>query len=133
MNGLGLDKVLKRMKSARVPTLKDALDLPSVKDEGTWDRWARENKQMGPDYDYSKIGELDARGHGTDKGKLPNHPTFSTESDYSSTGNPGKWSKKKDGTLYFEPSKKQVEKFGRDYYKNYAKDTGDDIFIPRKY
>jgi len=64
-----------------------------------WDAEARRTGTIGPDYDYSKISKLDSRGHGTDLGKLPNHPTFSVESAYSgkiidSTGQPiigGTW------------------------------------------
>jgi len=39
---------------------------------------------IGPDYDYSQIGKLDSRGHGSDIGKLPWHPTFSNQSNYAS-------------------------------------------------
>ena len=116
MNGLGLD------------TLKDYLNLPA--NDAEWDKWARENGSLGPDYDYSKIGKVDNRGHGSDKGKLPNHPTFSTGSEYSEKGSPGKWLKTRDGRDYFEPSKEQVAYFGREYYNRYSQDTGDNIFIP---
>ena len=54
---------------------------------------ARMGGRMGFDYDYSKDDPmarlLDPRGHGSDKGKLPWHPTFSTQSDYSTAKNPG--------------------------------------------
>ena len=51
---------------------------------GNWSSIARDHNLAGPDYDYSKLAQLDSRGHGTDLGKLPWHPTFSTGSAYSS-------------------------------------------------
>ncbi len=45
---------------------------------------------VGPDYDYSKASVFkSANGHSSDVGKLPNHPTFSTESEYSNGQTPG--------------------------------------------
>jgi len=63
---------------------------------GLWDRAARESGGMGPDYDYGFAGKLDGRGHAVDDGKLPTHPTFSTQSHYAGLGikigiAPGKW------------------------------------------
>lgn len=39
--------------------------------------------------DFLASGGLDARGHGSDIGKKPNHPTFSTGSKYSTKGREG--------------------------------------------
>ncbi len=44
---------------------------------------------LGPDYDYDLAGSTDERGHYTDKGKLPNHPTFSKYSNYANKKLPG--------------------------------------------
>ena len=51
---------------------------------GNSDKLARLLGIIGPDYDYSKTSGIDSRGHSTDLGKLPWHPTFSQESAYSS-------------------------------------------------
>lgn len=46
------------------------------------------------------------RGHGVDTFKKPNHPTFSEESQYSTTDNPGgHW-----GELSFVPSPQQMQR-----------------------
>lgn len=56
-------------------------------DVGLSDRLARALSLVGPDYDYSKQqGALDFRLHGSDLGKLPNHPTFSDQSYYNAPG-----------------------------------------------
>lgn len=45
---------------------------------------------MEDDYDYSVGGARDpVTGHWSDKGKRPNHPTFSEESIYSTPQTPG--------------------------------------------
>jgi hypothetical protein len=66
---------------------------------------------MGFDYDYSKDAPVARafapRGHSSDAGKLPWHPTFSDESLYSNTKNPGgHWGYDVFGNT-FTPSKKQ--------------------------
>ena len=109
-------------------TLKDFLNLP--KNDAELDAFARKNKTLGPDYDYSMIGKTDERGHGSDLGKLPNHPTFSNQSAYAKDGSPGRWLKARDGSDYFEPSPEQFKKFGREFYDQYSRDTGDKINIP---
>jgi hypothetical protein len=47
----------------------------------------------GNDYDYDNFrkynNKLSENGHATDQFKLPNHPTFSDQSDYSSLKFPG--------------------------------------------
>lgn len=58
--------------------------------EGERDNLARETKGIGPDYDYSYAKEEpDGNGHYSDIGKLPNHPTFSNQSAYSTPEYPG--------------------------------------------
>jgi len=75
---------------------------------GIWDEAARTSGGVGPDYDYSMLGVTDNRGHGSDLGKLPNHPTFSNQSAYSTAGlgqkyEGGSW----DGNT-FTPSKRML-------------------------
>jgi hypothetical protein len=57
-----------------------------------------EGTEMSPDYDLRSFYTeqpiaaekfMSGKGHATDEYKLPNHPTFSTESRYSTVENPG--------------------------------------------
>ena len=75
--------------------------------KATPDKYKRENMQLmpqwmsdqelyaeltggvGQDYDYGMMQKRDDRGHSTDKGKLPWHPTFSNQSAFTSKGSPG--------------------------------------------
>ena len=97
-----------------------------------------ENAKMsggkGPDYDYSKLGEPDSRGHGSDKGKLPNHPSFSKQSDYASKKYPGgEWGKDFQGKDVFSdrqtftPSDRMVKEHGKDQLENYFKFYEPDV------
>ena len=88
---------------------------------------ARMSGGMGLDYDYSKDDPtarlLDPRGHGSDKGKLPWHPTFSTESDYSTPQNPGgRWGHDVFGDT-FTPSAKQKGSAFREYMREVEPDV----------
>ena len=67
---------------------------------------------IGPDYDYSMIKKLDERNHGTDAGKLPWHPTFSDESEYSSPMRDigGHWGKTIDGRTTYAPSQIMIDR-----------------------
>lgn len=57
---------------------------------------AKISRSIGKDYDYGADDIADGRGHYSDKGKLPNHPTFSKESMYSSDNySGGEWSQDK--------------------------------------
>lgn len=72
--------------------------------EAAFQVWVRERSRIlkrdvsKDDADYDIRGfwlsgsGTDARGHGTDRFKKPNHPTFSTESQYATKGvAAGKW------------------------------------------
>jgi hypothetical protein len=51
--------------------------------------------------------------HLTDKWKKPNHPTFSTDSKYSTSSNPGgTWVAGKSDSWSFTPSKRQIGRAG---------------------
>ena len=55
--------------------------------QGLSDRMAMALGLVGPDYDYGAGGAYNkVTGHYGDAGKLPNHPTFSNESNYSGKG-----------------------------------------------
>lgn len=55
---------------------------------------------------------LNANGHLTDRYKKPNHPTFSVESKYSTSRNPGGNWTKANGGWSFTPSKRQISRAG---------------------
>ena len=79
------------------------------------DLMARAAGSVGPDYNYGLDGNVSANGHRGDVGKLPNHPTFSVESAYSTQQNPGgKWITDFQGTR-FRPS---LEMWMRPGYAN---------------
>ena len=61
------------------------------------------------DYDYGLAGIAAANGHFSDKGKLPWHPTFSTESVYSTKEYPGGVWAIKNGKETFTPSQAMVK------------------------
>lgn len=73
-------------------------------EEITDDHWPGAVIDSGQDYDFRaavQAGETpDASGHWTDKFKKPNHPTFSDESIYAGSGNPGHWN----GNQFIPPS-----------------------------
>jgi len=70
---------------------------------------------MGQDYDYSMMINRDNRGHGTDKGKLPWHPTFSTQSAFSTPTQPGGvWGHDKTGNT-FKPTDRMNDRYFQEY------------------
>lgn len=78
------------------------------------DYYARMRGTVGEDYDYSKAPVIaDSRGHYPDAGKLPSHPTFSVDSDYSNAATPGGvWAKVGNVDTY-TPSLWMVQQPGR--------------------
>lgn len=76
--------------------------------EAAFQKWAKANPRLGNTYDYDARGfwlhgaKAAANGHGDDEWKKPNHPTFSTGSDYSGPYTPGGvWTQMPDGTYQF--------------------------------
>ena len=75
------------------------------------ERYAELTGGMGQDYDYRLATKRDDRGHGGDVGKLPWHPTFSTQSAFSTHKQPGGvW-----GQGTFQPTPRQDTPRFRDY------------------
>jgi len=81
-------------------------------------------------YDYDARGEFAAgsnrdnpTGHGQDTFKKPNHPTFSTGSQYSGVdGNQGgQWTQNDDGTWTFAPSDTNLDMHSMDQLQKYMK------------
>jgi hypothetical protein len=94
------------------------------KEQPQFDKWAdkmqevtgRDVRKDTRDYDiqgFWKYGDrkVDERGHMSDLGKKPNHPTFSNESIHSTQDQPGgKWIENKDGTFYYQPSQEMLDR-----------------------
>src|SRR5215472_6567863 len=81
--------------------------IPPAKQKA-FDRWLSTKGRKSDYFDYDVQGfwlsgaGTDPRGHGSDRFKKPNHPTFSVESKYSTPENPGgRWVKNKDGHITF--------------------------------
>lgn len=74
------------------------------------DDLARITRSWSGDYDYGKSDMIQAsNGHYSDSGKLPWHPTFSTESEYSSPEfKGGTWSNE-NGKDVYTPSEDMVK------------------------
>ena len=73
------------------------------------DKIAEITKGIGPDYDYSLVSRK-AGEHGSDVGKLPNHPTFSNQSAYHTAETQGgTWGKDADGRDTYTPSQQMVQ------------------------
>ena len=101
---------------------------------------ARVTNGIGPDYDYSKTGKLDGRGHSSDTGKLPWHPTFSTQSEYSTKDNPGgTWGEKynSEGRLVqtYIPSHEMIRSNNTVGLAEYMADQerGTELLVPAPY
>ncbi len=88
-----------------------------------WEIMAKQTGSLGPDYDYSKQGNMDERGHGSDKGKMPWHPTFSNQSAFATKEKPGgQWGRDFMGDT-FTPSQNMVEQGWFEAQKNYMREV----------
>lgn len=101
---------------------------------------ARATNGIGPDYDYSKAGKLDGRGHSSDAGKLPWHPTFSTQSKYSTNDNlGGTWGEKynSEGRLVqtYTPSHEMIRSNNTAGLAEYMvnQERGTELLVPAPY
>jgi hypothetical protein len=106
-------------------------------EEQKYQQWVKEQSAVkGRDisrdnYDYDlrglfrESGGFGDNGHATDKFKKPNHPTFSTQSQYSTSTMPGGLWESVGGQWQYTPSdmvrKMQGEDFLRWYFDNYEK------------
>ena len=83
------------------------LDLARSKER---DNLAKQTRSWSGDYDYGKSDMVQAaNGHYSDSGKLPWHPTFSTESEYSSPEFKGGEWKEIDGKMTYTPSEDMIK------------------------
>ena len=92
----------------------------SASDERKFQGWLASSGRAGDlqDYDlrgwWAKNGTQDDRGHFTDGFKKPNHPTFSDESKYSTSQNPGGSWGGSDEAPTFTPSAANLKNMTRD-------------------
>ena len=104
-------------------------------EQQSFEAWARaggkDPQREKNDYDlqgYFKAtnGAPLGEGHLTDQFKKPNHPTFSTESQYHGNGNQGgAWGQNPDGTYNFTPGATNMQVWGapalQQYFDTYEK------------
>lgn len=97
-------------------------------EEKAFQAWANQSGRLQDLYDYdvrgwwkSTGGQVDARGHGTDQFKKPNHPTFSTESQYHGKAGlqGGSWDQAPGGQWIFTPGKTNQEMWEPQALQNY--------------
>ena len=74
------------------------------------DDLAKQTRNWSGDYDYGKSDMVQAaNGHYSDSGKLPWHPTFSTESKYSSPEfKGGTWTEEHGSNTMYNPNPKVI-------------------------
>lgn len=110
------------------PDLTDIYNTKlSPSDEASFQQWAKANPRLGNTYDYDARGfwkdgaGTAANGHGSDQYKKPNHPTFSTGSQYNGVdGNiGGQWAKQQDGTWTFAPGATNLKNYSGADLKDY--------------
>jgi len=109
-------------------------------EEAAFQQWAKDNPRLGNTYDYDARGFWKAgagaakNGHGSDQWKKPNHPTFSTNSQYNGVdGNQGgTWNKKSGGSWAFQPGKTNMQNFSPDDLKDYFNkvEPGNALILP---
>jgi hypothetical protein len=109
-------------------------------EEAAFQKWAASNPRLGSTYDYDARGfwrdgakASSDTGHGGDRWKKPNHPTFSTQSQYNGvdgfTG--GSWGQH--GPAWtFTPSQTNVRNMPMDELLRYFQraEPGNVLFSP---
>jgi hypothetical protein len=111
--------------------------LPAEK-EKEFRTWLDHSGRANDLFDYDLRGAFkdgltaDPRGHLPDTYKKPNHPTFSSESVYSSDETPGGDWLKQDGKWVFKPGPANLQNFGpsglQQYFKQYEPDA--ELILP---
>jgi len=115
----------------------------SPQDEAAFQQWlralsAKNGRDMSTDvYDYDLRGAFKAgagqaeNGHFTDQFKKPNHPTFSTDSQYSGMDGyvGGEWQKGKNGKWTFKASLTQLRFRSPDELRNYFQSREPDSML----
>lgn len=112
----------------------------SDEDEKAFQQWAAQNPRLGSADDYDARGfwlegaASAENGHGTDKWKKPNHPTFSTQSIYNGVQSPyggvfegGVWSE--DGSTYTPSSTMLKYTHPLDWLRNYMEKVEPGVLL----
>ena len=112
----------------------------SPSNEQEFQKWAAANPRLGNTYDYDARGFWQAgagtanNGHGSDQWKKPNHPTFSTNSQYNGVdGNQGgQWAKSPDGSWTFSPGSTNLTNFSKQELSDYFQkvEPNNKLIIP---
>lgn len=109
-----------------VPDFTEKFNTSLPKDsEAQFQRWLEKNNKHSDLFDYDLRGAWQAGvtggdGHLPDTYKKPNHPTFSSESQYNSQMTPGgQWEKSKDGKWTYKPSPLNLQMYGPDGLQEY--------------
>lgn len=118
----------------------------SEKEQGGFEGWAAaQSAATGRDvtrdlYDYDLQGawksnpNVDMRGHLTDEFKKPNHPTFSTVSQYHGVNGEqgGTWAQAADGSYSFAPGATNLKKYSKDELSKYFErvEKGNQLLLP---
>lgn len=106
-------------------------------EEAEFQQWAKDSGREGDVYDYDLRGAWKAsaeeagNGHLPDTFKKPNHPTFSTDSQYSGKGGAtgGTWGKRADGKWTFDASATNLENMGEDGLRQYFSEREPDAVL----
>lgn len=120
----------------------DQYDTPlNPQEQEAYRSWAvaggRDPEKEKQDYDlqgYFKSGGKLDEGHMPDTFKKPNHPTFSTESQYHGRDGAegGTWQNNPDGTYTFTAGRSNMDHWGpqglQNYFSTYEK--GNKLVIP---
>lgn len=111
----------------------------SPDDEREYLAWALRNPQLGNSYDYDARGfwksgaGTSENGHGGDFWKKPNHPTFSTQSQYSGVDGYSGGSWNQDGASWtYTPSETNIKNMSLADLKRYFEkvEPGNVLFSP---
>lgn len=101
--------------------------------------WAGDRSRDKYDYDiqgFWKSGSAFAKnGHGSDRFKKPNHPTFSDQSQYSGVlAQGGQWMQNQDGSWTFAASPLNLNSYGADDLLRYFAEVepGNKLKPPKK-
>ena len=102
------------------------------KQEESFLKWAEKNNKLEDAYDYDIRGfwknkeKFAENGHGSDKFKKPNHPTFSDQSIYHGIDGykGGKWLEDKNGVAFIpSPTSMWDAPMLRNYFNKYEPDV----------
>lgn len=133
-------------EDARDFTKKYNTDL-SPKEDANFDDWVKkQSSSVGRDvskdlYDYDLKGWWKSNpntdlqgGHLTDQFKKPNHPTFSTGSQYSGQDGlmGGQWSQAQNGSFSFAPGPTNLQNFNPSELSDYFRrvEPGNQLLLP---